>query len=290
MRRKDSPQITKTPTTQKLNHTMKRHHILTAIGLFGSIATSQAAFNILDDFESYATGSNIGAATNWTSTLDGGPDHTVAESSGNKYLSLSGTNNTHSVFNNNSTLLADGAAGTYFFRMLTATTGSHGGTGVSAKEGFQNGWSDGGAIIRLGDRSDQRPGNVNKLYAYNENSGGAGTYDEYSVLTTDVWYNAWIVLDNDGDRQYDFYIQRDGDSTYGTQTQLGSGLGYRDDANTAVGSIESLFFRTGLTNVGTSFDDLYFDGSGPNLANPVPEPTVTLLGALGLLGLLRRRR
>jgi len=269
-----------------------RNSALITLGLVGLMTAAQAQFVLLDDFESYTTGSAIGGAANWTSTLEGGPDHTVASETGNQYLSLSGANNTHSVFNNGSTLLADGATGTFFFRMQTGTAGSHGGVGVSARDALQSGWSDAGAIVRLGDRIDQRPQNVNNLFAYNENSGTSGTYDAYGTLTVDVWYNVWIVLDNDADRQYDFYIQRDGDATYSTQTQIGTGLGYRDDANTVTGSIESVFARTGITNTETFFDDLYFDGSGQNLVNAVPEPSAFALLA-GLLGLsvaaVRRR-
>lgn len=64
-----------------------------------------------------------------------------------------------------------------------------------------------------------------------------------------------------------------------------SGLLFRDDV---ANSVEQVFFvskETGATNAG--------GGTAPRLIvdyTPIPEPSVALLGGLGLLGLLRRRR
>ena len=274
------------PNTKIMNTTK----LTTALALVSSLATSHAAFTLLDDFESYTPGAISPQTSNWShdTSITGG-DGTVGSASGNQYLIQGSTTNAHTVFNNGTTLLADNATGTYFFRALMPTGGSHQGTSPSAREGFTNGWSDGGAIIRLGGID---PGT--NIYGYDEGTGASGGYPLLTGATVaNEWYNFWIVLNNsgvEGARSYDVYIQRDGDATFDTQQQVGNDLLYRVDGNTQIGSIESIFFRSANDGVEAYFDDIYFDGGGANLANPVPEPSIMLLGTIGVLGLLRRRR
>jgi len=255
----------------------------------GLLANSLADFALLEDFESYSAGAISPQSTSWSFDT---ADSNVASETGNKYLQLSTVTNGHVVFNDGNTLLADNSIGTYFFRARMPVTGSHNGTGVSATEGYQNGWSDGGAIVRLGGTN---PGS--NIYGYNEGPTGptGGTYPTLTTdTTTEFWYNLWVVLDNSGEqgsRTYDVYIQRDGDANFDTQQQIGSGLYYRWDANTVVGSIESLYFRNANDGVSADFDDLYFDGAGENLINPIPEPaTLGLVAVFGGGVLFIRRR
>jgi hypothetical protein len=262
---------------------MNKTQLLSTIGLLGSLATSQAAWSLLDDFESYTTGNNISTEnpTNWSNdTADG----TIGEASGNKYLIQGGTTNAHTVFNSGSTLLDGANTGTYFFRASMPAAGSHQGAAFSNRDGFAEGWSDAKGIVRFGGDGG---GLGQTIYAYDSST--------YSSITADAdvstWYNFWVVIDNAAET-YDVYMQSEGDADFASQTQVADDYGFRKSGtNTgATASIEALFFRTANDGSEARFDDLYFDGSGQNLANPVPEPTVSLLGALGLLGLLRRRR
>ncbi|MFC7335964.1 PEP-CTERM sorting domain-containing protein [Haloferula chungangensis] len=269
---------------------MNRTNLLTAISLLGSLATSQAAFTLLDDFESYSNG-DISSASNWSYDSSAGlVDGQVGGDATNRYLiqkgaNTGGANDSHTKFDNNTVLIANNAIGTYFFRAyMTADT--HMGTGLSplTSAAASNHWNDAKPIIRIGNRVGT--GANTEIYAYNDT-----TYSGLASNTTDGhWYNFWVLIDNtDGADSYEVHIQSDTDTNYLSQTQIGpTGLGFRN--GTADGDLKSLFFRTAINSADVYFDDLYIDSTSHNLVNPVPEPAVSLLGALGLLGLLRRRR
>lgn len=244
---------------------MRKTVVLTCAILGVFVVTSRADFSLLDDFEGYALGEISSQSSNWTNNI---ADATVESASGNQYLVQGTTDNAHTIYNDGTTLLEDNATGTFFFRAFMPAGGSHNGIGVSAKEGYQNGWSDAGAILRFGG-SDP----ATKMYGYDEAAGAAGTYSLLSTNTTsELWYNFWVVLNNsgtEGERSYDVYVQRDGDMAFETQTLIGDDLFYRVDANTVVGSIESLYFRSANDGVALYVDDLYFDGSGENLTSPL---------------------
>ncbi len=269
-----------------------RNSALITLGFVGSMTAAQAQFVLLDDFESYTAGSSIGAAANWTSTVPAGrSDHTVGTETGNQYLSTASNapgatydGDVHSVFNNGSTLLADAATGTFFFRAQIGTGGAHAGVGMGITDALDAGWNDAAGIVRLGNRTDGATSNRTNFYGYN-----ASTYDNLNVpAAVDEWYNVWVVLDNAADT-YDVHMQRDGDATVATQTLVGDDLVFRN--TTAAATIESIFIRAARDNTFAAFDDLHF-AQGSNLANPVPEPSAFALLA-GLLGLsvaaVRRR-
>jgi hypothetical protein len=263
---------------------MNKTQLLSTIGLLGSLATSQAAWSLLDDFESYTAGELTAQSSSWYE-VSGMNEATVVVDGANKYFLQGTTNNSHTVFDNGSTLIADNAIGTYFFRAYMPSA-THGGTAISPSSTTDNdGWGDGKAIIRFGNNPTNET-----IYAYNTPTYDALTDGTANAQTVSgAWYNIWVLVDNQTtERDYDVYIQSNDDSGYSTQTLVGSDLGFR--TNVPDGSLESLFFRSALNGTGVRYDDLYIDSTTHNLANPVPEPTVSLLGALGLLGLLRRRR
>lgn len=108
---------------------------------------------------------------------------------------------------------------------------------------------------------------------------------------SDVWYTMWYVFHNQvtadaaatpGDT-YDVYIQG---GTYGSQTLLTSGAYYR--GGNCIGSLLTFVVITDSQMVGY-IDDLGVDTSGQNLT-VLPEPATMGLLAVGVAGLLARRR
>lgn len=260
---------------------MKKLPVICAV-MGGLLATSLADFALLDDFESYTDGAISPQSTSWSfDTADG----TVASASGNKYLVQGDTSNAHTLFNNGDTLLGAGI-GTYFFRASMPVAGSHQGAAFSNRDTFQEGWSDAKGIVRFG-------GDGGSLGDTIYGRDGAA-YPAIADGTVDTWYNFWLVIDNSGSGQsYDIYMQSDDDLAFNTQTNIASGFGYRATGTNLdpATSIESLIFRTANDGSAAYFDDLYFDGAGENLINPIPEPgTLGLIAVFGGGVLFIRRR
>lgn len=257
----------------------RRTAVLVCAVVGGFLANSQADFSLLDDFESYTTGAITNQSANWSSagTVFGA---TVGSSAGNQYLNQGTENNTHTIYDNGSTLIADGAIGTYFFRAFMPGA-SHTATSISSVGAADSdAWGDGKAIVRFG----TNPAN-NDIFAYD-----ASTYSNLTNGQSSAWYNVWVLIDNsDGNRNYDLYIQSDDDANFSTQTSIGTDLGFRQNA--ADGDLQSLFFRTAITSGDTYYDDLYIDSTTHNLINPIPEPgTLGLVGVFGGAVLFVRRR
>lgn len=255
------------------------------LGFFSCFATSQAAFTLLDNFETYSTGAISAQSSNWShDSSPGQADAIVGSTAGNNYLIQGGANNNHTVFDNSTVLVQDGGIGTYFFRAFMVGD-SHVGAAVSPLTAATatNSWGDAKPIVRIGNRVGT--GANTQLYAYNST-----TYSSLASDTTSgAWYNIWVLIDNTaGNRDYDVHIQSDDDANYATQTQLSpTGLGFR--GNVADGDLQSLFFRTAINSNEVYFDDLYLDSTTHNLVNPIPEPSAALLASLGLLAFVRRR-
>lgn len=259
---------------------MQRTTALFCAVIGGLVATSQADFVLLDDFESYSTGAITSQSTNWSAGAIN--DATVGSASGNQYLVQGTVNNAHTIFDNGSTLIADESIGTYFFRAYMPSA-THVGASISPIDAASTGdhWNDGKAIIRFG----SNPVNT-RIFGYNNPS--------YTTLSTSSesgsWYNLWVLIDNTtGNRNYDVWMQSDDDATYATQTLVGSDLAFRQ--GTADGDLQSLFFRSALNSTTAYFDDLYIDSAAHNLINPIPEPgTLGLVAIFGGGVLVVRRR
>lgn len=248
---------------------MKKTNLITAASLLGSLATGQATWSLLDDFESYSAGAISPQSTNWThnETFN---DATVAEAAGNKYLVQGAVNGDHTKFDNSSVLIADGGIGTYFFRAFM-TGASHTVAAISplttATAG--NGFNDGKALIRFGNNS----GSSTATFGFN--LGVAGSYSTLTSNTNDgAWYNVWVLIDNTGNRNYEVHIQSDDDADFTLQTELSpADLNFRQ--GTPDGDLRSLFFRTAVNATASHFDDLYIDSTTHNLSDPLNPPIDT---------------
>ncbi|MDQ8191320.1 hypothetical protein [Roseibacillus persicicus] len=245
---------------------MKRTKLLTTVGLLGSLATGQGAWSLLEDFESYTTGAISPQSTSWSYVLTAN-DATVGSDAGNNYMVQGATNGDHVKFDNNSVLIADGAIGTYFFRVFM-TGPSHTAVAVSPLTAATagNGFNDGKAIVRFGNNSST------STTTFGYNLDVAGSYSNLTDNTNDgAWYNVWVLIDNTANRSYEVHIQSDDDPDFATQTQLNpTGLAFRQ--GTADGDLQSLFFRTAVNATATHFDDLYIDSTTHNLSDPINPP------------------
>ena len=112
-----------------------------------------------------------------------------------------------------------------------------------------------------------------------------------SGLTTNTWYNLWMVVDNNTDT-VDYYLNTgSGDATIGDKLN-GSPVAFLNTTSNAL----DRFVASGSGAVGGVEHSVYIDdihlASGVQLGNPpIPEPSTAMLGmlALGLTALRRRR-
>lgn len=98
-------------------------------------------------------------------------------------------------------------------------------------------------------------------------SGGA-SQDLSVLLDDDTWYSLWVVIDNAADL-FDVYIE--GGAQYPTQTQIGSGLSFR---NGTVGPLDTYFGATDDHDDDDDdgvFDDIHLS-DGVNLSDPLASP------------------
>jgi len=113
---------------------------------------------------------------------------------------------------------------------------------------------------------------------------------------TGVWYNFWMVIDNaDPGQALQTYVQSGGDPDFTTQLAVSVPAPPQDfrDQVPDTGALVTLFLRVDVSQNanGVLFDDFYFDATGANLTNPIPEPSTLVLGlVLGLAGIVRGKR
>ena len=236
---------------------------------------SHAAFALIDNFDSYTQGTGLNGQGDWTtpSSFEVGADPT----SGSNNVLQANTIFGPSQYGSNDAAafsIADGTTGTIFFRFRMPVAS---GVNTSVGGGLTSNPSTFGDFrpqYRIDGTLDPRDG---------------GSFLTGPSLEADVWYDAWLVVDNNLN-QSEFYIQG-GDFTSQTQVDVGgqTDFAFRSTQGTD-GDIQAFYIVKSDTSIGDFFlDDLYLDTLGVNLANPVPEPTTSVLLFAGCAVLFIRR-
>jgi len=234
--------------------------VLTALTLAGA-APAHAAFTLVDDFDSYTAGTDINGQGDWTS--DSGANDVVADpdNASNNVLLIAGS---ESETSNDSINLPDGSTGTLFtrLRMASGTLNTNVGLAESAAPGA-NDYNDFRAQLQITSQVNARDGGAFETLQTQDTSPGTADVD-------DVWYNFWLVADNDTDTVR-VYAQSNGDSDFAAQRELTSGVD-AIDFRSAASALQSIYMRASGGSI--HYDDLHFDADGANQINPTYEVVI----------------
>ncbi|MES2923211.1 MAG: hypothetical protein V4819_16770 [Verrucomicrobiota bacterium] len=232
---------------------------LTVAMLLGGGAQTHAAFGPVETFNDLTNGA-IGGQNGWVVTAGDVTTSTVIADpsvAANKVLRHLGINDANKLL---PTAIPDASGGTLFYRLYL---------GASAND----------VSFGLSDQSPPSLTDFNTFKVQNAVPAGASfrardfdTTRTLFTMTSGVWYNFWCVTDTTTDT-YRIYVQRDGDPSYSTRTELASSDGtwnFRSGAN--ANPLRSFAILSNNANTNILLDDIYVDPTFiPNLANPVLE-------------------
>lgn len=264
-----------------------------------ALASAQAQLIKYEDFESYTDGQVL--ANNGTTSVDGWTKGTNAsnrtfnatvleESGGNKYLlqdkggAAGGPAVVLQPGSGFGATTADDGFQTLFFRFQVSTTAPND-SNPNNKAGFGI-----GAATDSGNPFNPKAGfdiDGNGQIFNSNSSTTVGT-----ALDPNVWYNAWFAVDHRGTQAgstAELWVQSDSDANYATQTLVGSTF-YN---NIGASAYDIIYFNSeNISGPAFAVDDIFYDNTGKNLVNPIPEPSSAVLisGLVAGAMLLRRRR
>ncbi|MEM6822092.1 MAG: PEP-CTERM sorting domain-containing protein [Verrucomicrobiota bacterium] len=259
---------------------LRRTQII-AFGLCSFLITassSQAAFVLLDDFETFSVNDTIDGTNGWISGAGGANQVVVSDPAGasNQVLSISDSGSRAHISAN----VSDGDTGTLFFRFRSSS--SVGASDPDVAFGFTNLTVPSvAAHMSTALRFDGTDVEVHD-----------GDFGDTVSFADDEWYSVWIVANTATD-SWESYIQG---GAFTSQTQLSIASDSNFAFRSGNGSIDmrNFFLISNSGNAGDTvyLDDVYFDANSQNLANPIPEPSsYALIGlSIGALYVLRRMR
>jgi hypothetical protein len=260
-----------------------------------AVHQAQSAFVLIDDFESLSIGALNQAGSGWTSSNSAFTVAVDPADALNQVASFGSTTAQSNAFK--SMLLPDGAVGTLFFRLRRSATWNMSVGASDLTPGLGGVFNDYESQLNF-NRSD---GNNYTRFNDASNAGGAfvnidsdpAAGQQFDVLVN-LWYNFWIVIDSSTNTST-AWVSADGALTpdfqlVGETSGLAS-FRFRNGTTNNNALINFLVMTSG-THTGPAYlDDIYFDSTGQNLNNPIPEPSsaLALLGGAAML-LIRRRR
>ena len=264
-----------------------KKNILILASLNASVSAF-AQFVEVDTFDSYTAGSSASAqSANWTTT---GGSNTVVDFSGNNAITVD-ANGDGVRYNNGSVFSTpNNSLSTTFFQVYLASDAD----GSSAQD------------FRILDTDSTSQDGSQAGVRFRVTSGGTaiqtllrtGSNDvevelNDARISFDTLYNAWVVTNTTSDT-YSLYMSTGTDAAVGMERVGQSTIASEAFQSAQTGSLDRIYLRnsSGNSTGGSYFDNIYFDASGSNLANPVPEPSAygLIAGALALSWVMIRRR
>ncbi len=265
----------------------RRKTLIVAVAFAAAVccaSAANAAYTLIDDFETYTVGSYSGGSTAfvdnggpWQSNVGGGTGLVAIEeegAGGNKYLAH-GWNQGLRGANRTVTSIAEGTAATYYFQVRTEDASPDVSFGLSDQAT--------GALANFGDFEVQVALTFESSAGIRLGARNGGAFETSLVtgLSANTWYDIWVVVDNAADT-YDVYYGTTGDpDTLGTL--IADDFSFR---NGAAGN-DLVTFMT-LSNFhednNANLDNIHYNSVA------IPEPAALALLGLGCLCLARRRR
>jgi hypothetical protein len=255
------------------------------------VVSAQAAFQVVDDFDSLTLG-NINGQNGWDVTQTSGEvvlDPAGGSNQALKVSTESGTLDKEAIIDQDTTRML-------FLRFRFEEHGrySFGLSHLSNPEEY----SDFGPESGMAAETASDPSNGFRV----ANSLTDGIYDELDTLVPGTWYNTWTLVNTTSDT-YELWMNSDpgGDAQASDQLANSAGeslFGFRTATAT---DLINFFIKTGGGNSPVDgrfyIDDIYLeDTDNINLNNPVsviPIPAAVWLfgsGLLGLIGIARRKK
>ncbi len=249
------------------------------MGALISLPSAIAATIFSDNFESYTTGNNVGASTNWNTDNGGGTTNILNSNDfgpTNKFVQFNDSNTGDFVCLVNTTTISAGQAFTFSLDFIGKND-----------QGISIGLSAGTAANQaLGSDRILRANLTNGAISGDNPTNGFGG----GFFTLNTAYELKLVVNDSGaainyanrslaDNAYDVWIRdlADTGSTYVGTGTFTSAAQYHTVARSFNGPTPNYYFDNWSVDQGA-------------IVTPVPEPTAALLGGIGLLLLLRRRR
>jgi len=259
--------------------------LLTSALILGSAVASQAAFTLVEDFESHTLGAALDADAAWTAQAgnNAASNGTIVNDGGSQAAQILGGSNNGSYYTGlGSQTIANNTTGTVFFR-FRSTPAAWLQTAI-----YLTDWQPNSALWYNNDQAG--------LYGrWNISPDGTALLPHHDTggATQDIdgatWYNVWIVANNTANT-YDLHLSQGSDDAIGDTTSFtaGTNIPFRSAAD----DLDYIFFADpdGNSTTGIVLDDIYVDTTGVNLTNAVPEPSSAALLGLGGIALILRRR
>jgi len=251
-----------------------------AVGVCG-VSQAQAAYSLVDDFESYSTGklrddvtgSTVGEGGIWEEVTNGTGFAEIQNDGSTNHLAVGWNSGFRGAYAD-VTDIPDGGAATYYLRVRTGDDTPDASFGLSDLTAPTGAFGDFEAQVAIVDDGDGGNGQF-KLIARN----GGGFEDLATGLVVDTWYDIWIVADNATDT-YDVFFDTNVGNPDALGSLVGNDLAFRNGTTDA---LATLFTLAGSSDFSLNVDNVYYN------PDAVPEPATLALMGLGGLVIFRRR-